>query len=163
MAVNSMKDLFIHELRDLYDAENQILDALPKMAGKSSHQDLKNAFEEHRLQTEQHVRRLEGIFDELGEQPKGVKCKGIRGIISEGEEILKDDVEPDVRDAAMIAAAQRVEHYEMAAYGAARTYARMLGDENSARRLQETLDEEGETNRKLTALAESRVNPDAMR
>lgn len=162
MNLDSMKKLFIHELQDLHDAENQILEALPKMASKASHAELKNAFEEHHRQTENHVRRLEQIFDGLGEKAGGVKCKGIRGIISEGEEILKEDDDEDVRDAGMIAAAQRVEHYEIAAYGTARTYARMLGDENAARLLQETLDEEGETDKKLTRLAESRVNRDAM-
>lgn len=163
MDLDTMKELFVHELKDLHDAEKQILKALPKMAKKATHTELKNAFEEHERQTEEHVRRLERVLDDLGEKPGGVKCKGIRGIISEGEESMKEVDDDDVRDAAMIAAAQRVEHYEMAGYGTARTYARMLGNENAARVLQETLDEEGATDKKLTQLAESRVNPDALR
>ena len=162
MDLDTMKELFIHELKDLHDAENQILKALPKMAKKASHAELKSAFEEHERQTQEHVSRLERVLDGLGEKPGGVKCKGIRGIIAEGEESMKEVDDDDVRDAAMIGAAQRVEHYEIAGYGTARTYARMLGNEEAARVLQETLDEEGETDKKLTRLAESRVNPDAM-
>ena len=163
MDIDTMKQLFIHELKDLHDAENQILKALPKMAKKASHNDLKTAFQEHERQTEEHVRRLEQVLDELGEKPGGVKCKGIRGIIAEGEESMKEVDDDEVRDAAMIGAAQRVEHYEIAGYGTARTYARMLGNETAARVLQSTLDEEGETDKRLTRLAESRVNPDALR
>ena len=163
MNVDSMKELFIHELKDLHDAESQILKALPKMAEKASHGDLKSAFEEHERQTQEHVRRLEQVLDGLGEKPGGVKCKGIRGIISEGEESIKETDDEDVRDAAMIAAAQRVEHYEMAGYGTARTFARMLGNESAARVLQQTLDEEGATDKKLTQIAESHVNRDALR
>ncbi|HUG39797.1 MAG TPA: ferritin-like domain-containing protein [Longimicrobiales bacterium] len=162
MNVDSMKELFIHELKDLHDAENQILKALPKMAEKASHTDLKNAFEEHERQTEEHVRRLERVLDDLGEKAGGVKCKGIRGIISEGEESMEAD-DDDVRDAGMIAAAQRVEHYEIAGYGTARTYARVLGDENAVRLLQQTLDEEGATDKKLTTIAEAHVNRDALK
>lgn len=164
MNLDSMRKLFVHELQDLHDAENQILEALPKMSEKASHRELKDAFEQHRAQTEEHVSRLERIFDDLGEKPGGVKCKGIRGIIAEGEEeVLDEDADEDVRDAAMIAAAQRVEHYEMAAYGSARTYALMLDQADHAELLQQTLDEEGETDKKLTQIAESRVNRDAMR
>ena len=163
MDLDTMKELFIHELKDLHDAEGQILEALPKMAKKASHDDLKSAFKEHERQTQEHVKRLEQVLDELGEKPGGVKCKGIRGIISEGEESMKEVDDDDVRDAAMIGAAQRVEHYEIAGYGTARTYARMLGNENAARMLQQTLDEEGETDKKLTRLAESRINRDAMK
>lgn len=164
MNVDSMQKLFIHELQDLHDAENQILEALPKMAEKASHRELKDALEHHHVQTKEHVSRLERIFDDLGEKASGVKCKGIRGIIAEGEdEVLDEDADEDVRDAAMIAAAQRVEHYEIAAYGTARTYARMLGNGRAEQLLQQTLDEEGETDKKLTRLAESQVNRDAMR
>ena len=163
MDLDSMKKLFVHELKDLHDAETQILKTLPKMADKASHAELRSAFQEHHRQTEDHVRRLEQIFDELGEKPGGVKCKGIRGIISEGDEVLKDKSDEEVRDAAMIASAQRVEHYEIAAYGSARNYARMLGNDRASSLLQQTLDEEGETDRKLSTIAESRVNPDAMR
>lgn len=164
MDLDNMKKLFVHELKDLHDAEQQILEALPKMAERARHQELKAAFEEHRQQTEGHVRRLERIFDDLGERPGGVTCKGIRGIIAESEEeILDDNADDDVRDAAMIAAAQRVEHYEMAAYGSARTYALMMDQAEHAELLQQTLDEEGETDHKLTDLAMKKVNPDAMK
>jgi ferritin-like metal-binding protein YciE len=163
MNVDNMKKLFVHELKDLHDAESEILKALPKMAQKATHADLKNAFEQHERQTEEHVRRLEQVLDDLGERPGGVKCKGIRGIIAEGEDAMKDAKDDDVRDAAMIGAAQRVEHYEIAGYGTARTYARLLGNENAVRTLQQTLDEEGETDKKLTSLAETHVNRDALR
>jgi ferritin-like metal-binding protein YciE len=162
MDIDSLQKLFVHELKDLYSAENQILDALPKMAEKASHPELRQAFETHRSQTEEQVRRLEQIFDSLEHQPGGHKCRGMEGLIEEGEDVMKDAEDDDVRDAAMIAAAQRVEHYEIAAYGTARTYARMLGNEDAARLLQQTLDEEGETDKKLTQLAESRVNRSAM-
>jgi ferritin-like metal-binding protein YciE len=163
MDINSLEKLFVHELKDLYSAEQQILEALPKMADKASHPELRQAFERHRDQTEQQVKRLEQIFDSLEFQPGGHKCKGMEGLIEEGEEVMKDAENDEVRDAGMIAAAQRVEHYEIAAYGTARTYARMLGRADAAQLLQQTLDEEGETDKKLTQLAESRVNPDAMR
>lgn len=162
MDIDSLQKLFVHELKDLYSAENQMLDALPKMAEKASHPELRQAFETHRSQTEEQVRRLEQIFDSLEHQPGGHKCKGMKGLIEEGEDVIKDAADDDVRDAGMIAAAQRVEHYEIAAYGTARTYARMLGNEDAARLLQQTLDEEGETDKKLTQLAESRVNRSAM-
>jgi ferritin-like metal-binding protein YciE len=163
MDIDSLQKLFVHELKDLYSAENQILKALPKMADKASTPELRQAFEMHHKQTEEQVRRLEQIFDSLEHQPGGQKCVGMEGLIEEGEDVMKDAEDDAVRDAGMIAAAQRVEHYEIAAYGTARTYARMLGNEDAARLLQQTLDEEGETDKKLTKLAESRVNPKAMR
>lgn len=163
MAVNNLQELFVHELRDLHDAENQILEALPKMADKAKHADLRNAFEEHRRQTEGHVRRLEQIFDDLGEKPGGVKCRGIRGIIDEGERGMKEAEQDDVRDASMIATAQRVEHYEMAAYGSARNFARRLGNTRAADLLQQTLNEEGETDQKLTELAEREIGSEPRR
>jgi ferritin-like metal-binding protein YciE len=162
MDIDSMKKLFVHELKDLYSAENQILEALPKMAKKASHPELKSAFEEHHRQTQEQVKRLEQIFDSLEFEPGGQKCKGMEGLIEEGEDAMEDAEEDDVRDAAMISAAQRVEHYEIAGYGTARTYARLLGDDRAAELLQQTLDEEGETDKKLTRLAESGVNRDAM-
>jgi ferritin-like metal-binding protein YciE len=162
MDLDSLQKLFVHELKDLYSAENQILEALPKMAEKASNPDLRQAFELHKRQTEEQVRRLEQIFDTLEHKPGGHKCKGMEGLIEEGEEVMKDAESDEVRDAGMIAAAQRVEHYEIAAYGTARTYARMLGRDDAAQLLQQTLDEEGETDKKLTSLAESRVNPKAM-
>jgi ferritin-like metal-binding protein YciE len=163
MDIDSLQKLFVHELKDLYSAENQILKALPKMAEKASAPELRQAFEMHHKETEEQVRRLEQIFDSLEHQPGGHKCVGMEGLIEEGEEVMKDAEDDAVRDAGMIAAAQRVEHYEIAAYGTARTYARMLGNEEAAKLLQQTLDEEGETDQKLTKLAESRVNPEAMR
>jgi ferritin-like metal-binding protein YciE len=161
MGMETMQDLYLHELKDIHNAEKQILQALPKMAKAASHNELRQAFEEHRQVTEEQVRRLEIIFDDLGEKPTGKKCKGMEGLIEEGEEVLEEDADPDVRDAALIAAAQRVEHYEIAAYGTARTYARQLGFDKHAELLQRTLDEEGETDQRLTKLAESRVNRDA--
>lgn len=162
MNMDSLKDLLVHELKDLYSAENQILDALPKMADAAEHAELRQAFEEHRRQTEEHVRRLERIFEGLNEKPGGEKCKGMQGLIAEGEELLKKQDRGDVLDAGLIAAAQRVEHYEIAAYGAARTYARRLGLQEDAQLLQQTLDEEGNTDERLTQIAESRVNEDAL-
>jgi len=161
MGLESMQDLYLHELKDIHNAEKQILQALPKMAKAATHEQLRSAFEEHQRVTEEQVRRLETIFDDLGQKPGGVKCKGMEGLIEEGEEILSEEADPDVRDAALIAAAQRVEHYEIAAYGTARTYARQLGFDKHAELLQKTLDEEGETDQKLTKLAESRINRDA--
>lgn len=161
MSLESMQDLYLHELQDIYSAENQILEALPKMAKAADSEDLRYAFEEHRTMTQEQVKRLETIFDDLGQKPGGEECKGMKGLIREGDELLKEDADPDVRDAALIAAAQRVEHYEIAAYGTARTYARQLGFDKHAEMLQRTLDEEGETDKKLTALAESRINREA--
>jgi ferritin-like metal-binding protein YciE len=161
MAMDSLKDLFIDELKDLYNAENQLLKALPKMAKKASSPDLRAAFQEHLGQTEGHVDRLEKIFKRLGEKPTGKTCKAMKGLVEEGKEIIEEDGEDSVLDAALIGAAQRVEHYEMAGYGTVRAFASVLGEEDAADLLQETLDEEGETNKKLTALAESLVNPEA--
>jgi ferritin-like metal-binding protein YciE len=161
MSLESMQDLYLHELKDLYNAEKQILDALPKMEQGATNEDLRFAFEEHRRVTEEQVRRLDIIFDDLGEKSGGKKCKGMEGLLEEGNEVLEEDADPDVRDAALIAAAQRVEHYEIAAYGTARTYAKQLGFDRHAELLQQTLDEEGETDKKLTMLAETRVNREA--
>jgi ferritin-like metal-binding protein YciE len=163
MSLDTLQDLYVHELKDLYSAENQLLKALPKMAEKASNPELRQGFEKHLEQTKEHVRRLETIFDDLGRGAQGQKCVGMEGLIEEGEEILKEDAEADVRDAAIIAAAQRVEHYEIAGYGTVRTYARQLGFDEHARLLQQTLDEEGETDKLLTRMAESRINPEAER
>ena len=146
MKLDSLQALFVEELRDLYSAENQIIKALPKMAKAASAPQLKSAFEAHLTQTKEHVQRLETIFESLGKSPKGKTCKGMEGVIEEGDEMVKEDAEPAVKDAALISAAQRVEHYEMAGYGTVRTYAKLL---------QETLDEEGETDQKLSKLAEA--------
>jgi ferritin-like metal-binding protein YciE len=156
-----LEDLLLYEIRDLYDAEHRILKALPKMAKKASHEELSSAFEEHLRQTEGHVERLEKVFTLLGEKAKRKTCEGIKGLLEEGEEALKDPMEDDVRDAALISAAQRVEHYEMAGYGSARTFARQLGNEQAAYLLQQTLDEEADTDKKLSDIAETSVNQDA--
>jgi ferritin-like metal-binding protein YciE len=159
--LNNLQDLFQHELKDLYSAEQQILQALPKMAGATEHQELRQAFEEHEATTREQVKRLDMIADELGVSITGHKCKGMEGIIREGQDLLEANADPDARDAALIGSAQRVEHYEIAGYGTARTYARRLGHERAAELLQRTLDEEGNTDQRLTRLAESMVNPDA--
>jgi ferritin-like metal-binding protein YciE len=161
--INSLQDLYITELKDLYDAENRITKALPKMAEAANSQELRNAFEQHLEQTRRHSQRLEQIFQQLDESPKGQKCKGIEGILDEGEDLMDGDAPAAVSDAALIAAAQRVEHYEIAAYGTVRTYARRLGFDDQARLLNETLQEEGETDKKLTGLAESYINEQAKR
>ena len=161
MALETLRDLYIDQIQDLYSSESQILDALPKMIDKASHVRLRDGFQQHLEQTRQHSLRLEQIARRLNEAPHGKTCAGMAGLLKEGEEFLRDDGDQDVIDAALIAAAQRVEHYEIAAYGCARTYAQALGFQEDAALLQQTLDEEGETNKKLTQLAESVVNPDA--
>jgi ferritin-like metal-binding protein YciE len=161
--LNNLEDLFVHELKDLYSAEQQILKALPKMAEAAEHQELKRAFQDHERMTRDQVQRLDMIADDLGKDIKGHKCKGIEGIIKEGEELIKAKADSDVRDAGLIGAAQRVEHYEIAGYGTARTFARRLGHSRAAELLQQTLDEEGQTDQRLTQIAESMVNRDAMR
>jgi ferritin-like metal-binding protein YciE len=155
MKLESLQQLFYEELQDLYSAEQQIIKALPKMAEKTASMQLRNAFNEHLQQTRGQLARLDRIFDQLRDvKREGKKCKGMEGIIKDGEEIVKADAEPEVRDAGMISAAQHVEHYEIAGYGTARTYAQLLGQNEWARLLQQTLDEEKETDRKLTQLAE---------
>ena len=162
MSLNSIRDLYIDELKDLYNAENQLIKALPKMAKAATNEDLSQAFTDHLQETEGQVERLEKIFRGLGVSPKGKKCKAMEGLIAEGKETIDEDADPTVKDAALIAAAQRVEHYEMAGYGCVRTYARLLGEEDAAELLQETLDEEGNADKKLTDLAESVINAEAM-
>ena len=132
MHLNTLRDLFVDELKDLYDAETQITRALPMMAAKASSPDLKMAFEEHLGQTQVQIQRLEQIFQQLGESPTGKTCKAMRGLLAEGEELLKHGGDPDVLDAGMIAAAQKVEHYEIASYGTARTWAQLLGEQEAA-------------------------------
>lgn len=161
MALDSLEDLYVEELKDLWSAEKQLIRVLPRMAKAATNVDLAKAFETHLEQTEEHVARLEHIFDDLGRSPRGKKCKGMEGLLEEGKEVMQEKAEPDVLDAALISAAQRVEHYEMAGYGSVRTYARQLGFVDQARILQQTLDEEGATDKLLTALAESRINQDA--
>ena len=161
MQMNSLRELYVEELRDLYSAENQILKALPRMIRAASNKDLQRAFSLHERQTQQHVKRLDRIFRMLDESSRGKKCKGMEGLLEEGQELIKERPEPEVLDAGLIAAAQRVEHYEMAGYGTVRTYARQLGEEEQANLLQETLNEEGETDKLLTSLAESSINIEA--
>lgn len=161
MELNTLHDLLIDELKDLYNAETQLLKALPKMAAAASAPELKAAFEDHLGETEGHVARLQKICEELECSPKGKKCSAMQGLIEEGAEIIKCKGNAAVKDAALIAAAQRVEHYEMAGYGCARTFAATLGYTSAAELLQETLNEEGSADQKLTELAESIVNVDA--
>jgi ferritin-like metal-binding protein YciE len=162
MELDTLHALYVERLRDLYSAENQILKALPKMRKKATHKELGKAFDTHLEQTREQVTRLERIFEQLGEKPTGKHCKGMEGLIAEADELLGEDAAPDVLDAGMIASAQHVEHYEMAGYGTARTYAQMLGYDDQAKLLQQTLDEEGETDKLLTDLAQSSVNVDAI-
>ena len=161
MELETLEDLYVEELKDLYSAENQILKALPKMIKAATHVRLKRAFTAHERQTRQHAKRLERICKELGTSPKGKKCEGMEGLLKEGASLIKERPDKDVLDAGLIAAAQHVENYEMAGYGCVRTYARLLGYESQAQLLQQTLDEEGDTDKLLTVLAESSINIDA--
>ncbi|HWG46093.1 MAG TPA: ferritin-like domain-containing protein [Gemmataceae bacterium] len=161
MSLDSLHNLYVNELKDLYNAENQLVKALPKMAKAASAPELKAAFEEHLEVTEGHVERLETIFEKLNVSPKGKKCKAMEGLIEEGKEVMQEDGTPSVLDAALIAAAQRVEHYEMAGYGCVRTFAHRLGYTDAAELLQQTLEEEAEADEKLTQLAETVINVEA--
>lgn len=162
MKMKTLRDLYVEELRDLYSAEKKLTKALPKMAKAATSPELKAAFTEHLQQTKGHVQRLETIFEQIGKKATGKTCRAMEGLIIEGEELIDEEPEPTVLDAGLISAAQRVEHYEIAGYGSVRTYARALGEQDAARLLQETLDEETETDKKLTALAETLINPQAM-
>jgi|SRR5437879_3086517 len=154
MKVNSLRDLYVEQLKDLYDAENQIIKALPKMAETANSEDLRSAFEEHLEKTRGHAQRIERIFEEMGEKAKSQKCKGMEGLIKEGSEVIEEDMDEDVKDAALIAAAQRVEHYEIAGYGTVRTYATLLGERDAAALLEQTLEEEKEADQTLNDIAE---------
>jgi len=162
MKQNTLKELYVDELRDLYDGEQQLIKALPKMAKNSNSNELRNGFLEHLQQTKEHAKRLEQILEGLGEATKGKKCKGLRGIVAEGAEVLGDDFDGDVKDAALISAAQRVEHYEIAAYGTVRAFAELLGESEASSLLKQTLNEEKETDEKLTQLSQT-INPQALR
>jgi ferritin-like metal-binding protein YciE len=162
MNLETLKELYVNELRDLYNAEGQLVKALPKMAKAASSDELREAFEKHLEQTRVHVERLEEVFEELGEKVKGKTCKAMKGLIEEGSEVLKADGDDSVIDAAIIVAAQKVEHYEIAGYGSVRTFAQLLGQNQSADLLQQTLDEESEANELLNKLAEDIVNPEAL-
>jgi ferritin-like metal-binding protein YciE len=161
MKLDSLEALYVEELRDIYDAENQLVKALPKMAKHASSSRLKQAFKQHLEQTKSHVNRLEQIFENLDETPKAKTCKGMKGLIAEGSEMVKARGDERAVDAGLIAAAQRVEHYEIAAYGTARTFASTLGKTEHADLLQQTLDEEGETDKRFSELAEESINPRA--
>lgn len=156
-----LEDVFVDLLKDLYSAEKQLVKALPKMAKAAQFSDLQRAFKEHLSQTEGHVDRLERIASNLDGSLRGKKCLGMEGLVEEGSEVMQENMEPDVMDAALIAAAQKVEHYEIASYGTARTWAQQLGYNEAASLLQETLDEESAANEKLTEIAESHVNIEA--
>jgi ferritin-like metal-binding protein YciE len=158
---NSLNDLFVHEIGDLYDAEYRLTEALPKMAEAACSSELKQAFSDHLRETQGHVRRLEEVFNLIGAKAKRETCPAMKGLIAEGEQMISATGDDKVRDAGLIAAAQRVEHYEMASYGAARTFARHLGLAQAADILQRTLDEEGEADKKLTRIAEGSINMQA--
>jgi len=158
MELESLRDLYIHELKDLYSAEKQLTKALPKMAKSATNKQLAAAFTAHNEQTKRQMKRLEDILAKHGESTRGPTCKGMEGLITEGNEIMSEADEDEVRDAGLISAAQRVEHYEIAGYGCARTYAELLGDKQGARLLDATLREEGATDKKLTKLATSVIN-----
>ena len=154
MPDQGLKELYVDELKDLYSAENQLVKALPEMARAASSDELRQGFEKHLEQTKGHVQRLEKIFQALGESPKGKTCKGMQGLIEEGSEATEEDYEGSVMDAALIGAAQRVEHYEIAGYGTVRSMAETLGEDDHVSLLEQTLEEEKETDEKLTELAE---------
>ena len=158
MSLDSLEKLFIDELRDIYNAEKQITRALPRMAKAAESPELQQAFTKHLKETEGQIQRLEQVFKELGQAVRGKKCKGMEGLLEEGKEKLEEEGEPQVMDAALIASAQKVEHYEIAAYGCLRTYAELLGYSQAAQLLQQTLQEEEATDKKLTELGESGIN-----
>jgi ferritin-like metal-binding protein YciE len=152
-ALESLHDLFVHELRDLFDAENQLIKALPLMSKAARSEQLREAFELHLRETKEQVRRLEVLFQALGTSPEGKKCKAMKGLIAEAKEALQEEADPDVLDAALIVAAQKVEHYEIAGYGSVRTFARVLNYSEAAQVLEQTLKEESSTDEKLTQIA----------
>ena len=158
MELEKLKDLYIHELKDLYSAEKQIIKALPKMVKAATNKQLAAGFKGHLEQTKKHAVRLEKILDRHDESTDGPKCEGMEGVLREGDEMIEEEAEDEVRDAGLIAAAQRVEHYEIAGYGCARTYAELLGDRQGAQLLEITLTEESDTDKKLTKLAKSVIN-----
>lgn len=161
MKLKTLRELYIHELKDVYSAEKQLTKALPKMAKAATNEELASGFEDHLAQTEKQIERLDQIFEALGVSAAGEKCKGMEGLIAEGSKLMEEDASPEVLDAGLIAAAQKAEHYEIASYGTLRTWAEMLGEDDAASLLQETLDEEIETDEKLSEMAESTINVDA--
>jgi ferritin-like metal-binding protein YciE len=163
MKIETMEDLFLEQVEDLYDAEKRLVKALPKMADASTSITLRQAFESHLMETEGHVTRLENVFRSLGQEPKGHSCDAMKGLVSEGEDVISDIDQSPLRDAGLIAAANRVEHYEIAAYGSARNFAETLGLAEAAALLEQTLEEEKRADQKLTHLAESMINDEALR
>jgi ferritin-like metal-binding protein YciE len=159
--LNTLQDLLVEQLQDLFDAENQLVEALPKMAKTAASKQLKSAFESHLEETKNHVRRLEQVFKSLGKTAKGKTCQAMKGLVKEGSEMISEWGSDEVRDAGLIAAAQRVEHYEMAGYGCVRTWARQLGKNDVVKLLEETLNEEKACDQKLNTIAESMVNQKA--
>jgi ferritin-like metal-binding protein YciE len=160
MKEKNLKSLFVDELRDIYNAEQQLIKALPKMAKAANSDDLRNGFEEHLEQTKDHATRIEKIFNALGEPVKGKKCKGMEGLVAEGSEVMSEDYEGALMDAALITAARRVEHYEIAAYGSVHAFATLMGEDDAASLLEQTLQEEKETDEKLTSLSQQ-INQEA--
>ena len=161
MEMNDLQDLMVENLKDLYSAETQLVKALPKVAKAVENEELRQALQMHLKETEGHVERLETIFKQLGEKPTGKKCKGMEGLIEENKEMLEEDAEPDVMDAGLIVGCQKVEHYEIAGYGSAVTFAKLLGNDQAARLLAQTLDEEERADKKLSQIAESSINLEA--
>jgi ferritin-like metal-binding protein YciE len=159
---DNFEDLFIHQIEDLYDAERQLTEALPQMESSATSPQLKSAFRAHLAETKNHANRLEQVMRMLGRQHSGVSCAAMKGLIKEGEEVSKAKGNPAIKDAALIAAAQRVEHYEISGYGTARTFAQRIGREDAAKLLQQTLDEEKVADQKLTNIAEESVNAQAV-
>jgi ferritin-like metal-binding protein YciE len=161
MQMNDLQDLLVENLKDLYSAEKQLLRALPKVAKSADNDQLRQAVEKHIRETEGHVQRLEQVLANFGESTRGKKCKGMEGLIEENKELLEEDAEPEVLDAGLIVGCQKIEHYEIAGYGSAVTFAKLLGDQESARLLAQTLDEEERTDKILTQIAESSINVEA--
>ena len=161
MKLNTLKDLYVHELKDLYSAEKQLIKAIPKMEKAAKNKELATGFQEHLEQTKEHAQRLERLLSSLGQSTRGPKCQGMAGIVAEGAEMIEEEGDEEVKDAGLIAAAQRVEHYEMAGYGTVRTYAELVGDKEGSKLLSQTFEEEKETDQKLTKLAKSAINVNA--
>lgn len=162
MTLDNLKDLYVEQLRDLYNAEQQLTEALPQMVEAASHSELRQAFESHLEETREHVQRIESIFNDLGESPSGEKCEAMEGLIEEGEGLLEKDADNDVLDAGLIAAAQKVEHYEISGYGTVATYAELLDRDNDHEILTRTLSEEKDADKKLNRIAKEIVNPEAV-
>ena len=158
MSLATLHDLMVHELKDLYSAERQLVQALPKMSKNATSDQLRTAIDNHLAETEEHVTRLEQVLESLGESPRGQKCDGMQGLIEEGKKLLKEEADPDVMDAGIIVSAQKVEHYEIASYGAVCEYARMMGHTEALQLLEQTLEEEKKADQTLNALAEGGIN-----